>query len=108
MQGQLDKDTCLCSGTLRCVKTDYFECAYLACLGMKVRYQDSVYMFASLPRTSIYSPGQLKKKKDSVYNSYHIKLLNKNNIQQFYFCHGVDQINSFFSVNILSYTYILF
>lgn len=64
-------------------------------------------MFTSLPRTNIYSPGQLKKK-DSVYNGYHIKLLNKNNIQLFYFCHGVDQIHSFFSVNILSYTYMLF
>lgn len=84
MQGQLDKDTCLGSMTLRCVKTDYFECVYLACLGMEVRYQDSVY------------------------KGNHIKLLNKNNVQLFYFCHGVDQINSFFSVNILSYTYMLF
>ena len=42
--------------TLRCVKTDYFECVYLACLGMKVRYQEGVY------------------------KGNHIKLLSKNNI----------------------------
>ena len=70
--------------TLRCVKADYFECVCLACLGMKVRYQEGVY------------------------KGNHIKLLSKNNIQLFHFCHGVDQINSFYSVNILSFTHMLF